>query len=323
MKKYLFLFLVTVSEATIGVFVKLTGGNVPILTLNFYRVFFAFLFLLAVVPFLDRNFLRIFRSNIRDILIVGALIALQISMFNIAMSLAPIANVVIFWSIAPFFVFIFSAIFLKEKVRKEHIFIFLVALVGIVIAKPLSGGNALGNVIALIDGAVYAGLVTYLRSENKTESPAQVMWFMLAAALFLMPAIFFNGLGDLGRMIDYPVLGVSLPVIVWVACLGVVSTGVAYLFITLSLRKIKASVYSLVDIIVSPAIAAFFGFLIFSEVPSENMIYGGILLLISGFWLTNFMTEGRQGWYSSLIEKVKNWNREDHPNPMISNKNVK
>jgi drug/metabolite transporter (DMT)-like permease len=323
MKKYLFLFLVTVSEATIGVFVKLTGGNVPILTLNFYRVFFAFLFLLVVVPFLDRNFLRIFRSNIRDILIVGALIALQISMFNIAMSLAPIANVVIFWSIAPFFVFIFSAIFLKEKVRKEHIFIFLVALVGIFIAKPLSGGNALGNVIALIDGAVYAGLVTYLRSENKTESPAQVLWFMLAAALFLLPAIFVSGLGDLGRMIDYPVLGVSLPVIVWVACLGVVSTGVAYLFITLSLRKIKASVYSLVDIIVSPIIATFFGFLIFSEVPSENMIYGGVLLLLSGFWLTNFMTEGEPGWYSSLMEKIKNRNCEDHPNPMISNKNVK
>jgi uncharacterized membrane protein YjjP (DUF1212 family) len=98
---------------------------------------------------------------------------------------------------------------------------------------------------------------------------------------------------------------------------------VAYLFITLSLRKIKASVYSLVDIIVSPIIATFFGFLIFSEVPSENMIYGGVLLLLSGFWLTNFMTEGEPGWYSSLMEKIKNRNCEDHPNPMISNKNVK
>ncbi|MDZ7611270.1 MAG: DMT family transporter [Candidatus Moranbacteria bacterium] len=323
MKKYLFLFLVTVSEATIGVFVKLTGGNVPIFTLNFYRVFFAFLFLLAVVPFLDRGFLKTFKSNIRDILIVGALIALQISMFNIAMSLAPIANVVIFWSIAPFFVFIFSAIFLKEKVRKEHIFIFLIALTGIFIAKPLDGGNALGNVIALIDGAVYAGLVTYLRSENKTESPAQVLWFMMAATVFLLPAVFVSGLGDLAKMIDYPALGLSLPVVLWVVCLGVVSTGVAYLFITLSLRKIKASVYSLVDIIVSPIIAAFLGFLVFTEVPSENMIYGGFLLLLSGFWLTNFMTEGRPGWYSSLMDKIKNWNREDHPNPMIRNKNVK
>jgi drug/metabolite transporter (DMT)-like permease len=323
MSKYIFLLLVTISEATIGVFVKLTGGHIPIFTLNFYRVFFALLFLLTVIPFIDRSFWKIPRENVRAILIIGALIAAQISMFNIAMSLAPIANVVVFWSIAPFFVFIFSTIFLKEKIRKEHIFIFLIALTGILLAKPFSGEGMLGNIIALIDGAVYAALVTYMRFENKTESPGLVCWFMLMATIYLLPALFIFGTGDISHTIFYKTLGLEIPVILWVVCLGVISTGVAYLFITLSLKKIEASIYSLVDIIVSPVVAAFFGYIIFTEIPSSNMIYGGALLLISGFWLTNFMTEGEAGWYSSLMAKFKQWTREEHPSPMVRHKNIK
>ncbi len=323
MSKYIFLLLVTLSEATIGVFVKLTEGMIPIYSLNFYRVFFALLFLAAAVPFVDKDFWKFPKNNIRPVLIIGALIALQISMFNIAMSMAPIANVVIFWSIAPFFVFIFSALFLKEKIRKEHIFIFLIAFTGILIAKPLSGGHILGNIIALADGAVYAALVSYMRYENKTEEPGLVFWFMLTACVYLIPFLFIFGPGELAHFINYPSLNISVPVIIWAVCLGVLSTGIAYLFITLSLKKIKAGVYSLVDIIVSPIVAAFFGYLIFNEVPSSNMIYGGVLLLISGFWLTNFMTEGKTGWYHSLISKLKHWDREEHPSPMVRHKNIK
>ncbi len=323
MSKYIFLLLVTLSEATIGVFVKLTGGYIPIFTLNFYRVFFALLFLLAVVPFIDKNFWRISKKNIRPILIIGFLIAAQISIFNIAMSLVPIANVVIFWSVAPFFVFIFSTLFLKEKIRKEHILIFLIALIGILIAKPFGGGNTLGNTLSLIDGAVYATLVTYMRFEDKTESPGLVFWFMFMASVYLLPAFFIFGPGDFSHIIHYSALGLQLPVILWVVCLGMISTGVAYLFITLTLKNIEASIYSLVDIIVSPIAAAFFGYLIFKEIPSINMIYGGVLLLISGFWLTNFMTEGQTGWYFSLISKFKRWTRKEHPSPMIRHKNIK
>lgn len=304
MSKYIFLLIVTLAEATIGVFVKLTEHIIPIYTLNFYRVLFALIFLASVVPFVDKNFYKLTKKDIRPIVIIGALIALQISMFNIAMNMAPIANVVIFWSIAPFFVFIFSTLFLKEKIYKEHIFIFVVALIGIIIAKPLAGGHTLGNIIALIDGAVYAALVSYMRYENKTESPGLVFWFMLMATVYLFPFLLIFGPGELGTMIHYPSLQISVPVIVWAICLGIISTGVAYLFITLSLKKIKASIYSLVDIIVSPVVAATFGYFIFHEVPSSNMVYGGALLLISGFWLSYYMSGKRGLWQKVFTEYI-------------------
>lgn len=324
MNKYLALLFVTLSEATIGVFVKLSDVGVHVFSLNFYRVFFALMFLLITLPFFDKKFFKLPKKDIKDALIIGFLIALQISMFNIAMRLAPIANVVIFWSIAPFFVFIFSSIFLKEKVKKQHIFIFLIAILGIVIAKPFSGGNATGNLIALIDGAVYAALVTYMRHENKTGSVGTVFWYMLVASIILLPAIFIFGTGNLGQMLSYPALGVNLPVILWVVCLGVVSTGVAYLFISIALKQINANIYSLVDIIVSPIVAGFFGYWLFNELPSENMFYGGALLLISGFWLSNYMSEGKKSWIVNLIAKLRGKGEEEPvSNPMLENKTVK
>ncbi len=289
MHKYLYLTLITLAEATIGVFVKLTGDSVPVFTLNFYRVFFAFLFLLATVPFIKKDFWRLDQNNAKPIVIIGIFIVLQISLFNIAMTLAPIANVVIFWSIAPFFVFIFSYWFLNERAQKQHIFIFIIALTGIIIAKPLKTEAIWGNLTALTSGISYAALVSYMRYMGKSESPSMVVWFMAIASLILLPTLFIFGPGSVFKLIDYAAIDMKLPILLWVICLGVFSTGVAYLFISLVLRNLTANVYSLVDIIVSPIVASLLGYLIFNEVPSINMIFGGLLLLASGFWLNREM----------------------------------
>jgi len=286
MTNWMLLLMVTLAEATIGVFVKLTAGAIPIQTLNFYAVSFAAVFLLATLPLATGKRLRAPWGNLRDTLLVGILIAAQISVFNFAMTRAPIANVVVFWSVAPFFVFIFSTLFLKEKPRKVHALIFAVAILGIVLAKPLEGGHMLGNLVALADGAVYAAMIVYLRSEGKSEPGNDIAWFMVAAALILSPALIVYGPGDIFMMVHYEILDADLPVVLWAAGLGFVSTGVAYLCISIVLKTINANIYSLVDIIVSPVVAAFLGYAVFGEIPSDNMIYGGTLLLGSGFWLS-------------------------------------
>lgn len=103
MKSAGLLALITVSEATIGVFVKLVDGLIPIQMLNFYALALATAFLMIALPVTTGRRLRLPRGNVKDTAIIGVLIAAQISVFNLAMTLAPIANVVVFWSIAPFF----------------------------------------------------------------------------------------------------------------------------------------------------------------------------------------------------------------------------
>jgi len=324
MNKYLSLLIVTIAEATIGVFVKLSTDFFSIYSINFYRVLFALIFMLIVIPFIDKKFWKLSKDNIKSVIIVGFLIALQISMFNVAMSMAPIANVVIFWSVAPFFVFIFSSLFLKEPVKKQHIFIFIVALVGIFIAEPLSEGNATGNIIALIDGAVYAALVTYMRYEGKTDSATLVVWYMFVASIILLPMVFIFGTGDLlATQVYQGFFNLKIPAIVWLICLGFISTGLAYIFIAKVLRKINVAVYSLIDIIVSPIVAALFGYIIFFEEPSKNMIYGGILLLISGFWLSSSMSKRKNKPLNFIINLFKKPHKEKMENPLLENKQIK
>lgn len=290
LKTIIGLSLVALSEASIGVFVKLTGGEIPLMSLNFYRVFFAALFLAATVPFVADESWKFPRDNLRDVAIVGGLIALQISFFNWAMTMAPIANVVIFWSVAPFFVFIFSSVFLNEKPRWVHVFIFLIAIVGIVIAEPLAVEYWAGNVVALIDGAIYAAMVTYLRHEGKTEADNDMFWFMATAAVILAPSLAIWGPGSLTTMMEYSTIGLSIPVWVWAVCLGVISTGLAFFCISVVLRDVDANVYSLVDIITSPIVAGILGWLVFGEVPSQSTVIGGALLIGAGFWLTRVMS---------------------------------
>jgi drug/metabolite transporter (DMT)-like permease len=114
---------------------------------------------------------------------------------------------------------------------------------------------------------------------------------MLVAALLLSPMPLIFGPGQLSASISYPGLGVEIPVLIWAGCLGLISTGFAYLGISVVLKGLNANVYALVDIIVSPVVAAGFGYLIFSEVPASEMVYGGAMLLGAGFWLTIAMSQ--------------------------------
>jgi drug/metabolite transporter (DMT)-like permease len=294
MKTLLLLALITVSEATIGVFVKLTDDRIPVQTLTFYAMAFAAAFLFIARAMVTRRWPRFPRGNVKDTALIGVLIAAQGGVFNLAMTLVPIANAVIFWSVAPFFVFIFSALFLGEKARKSYILIFAIALIGIALANPLGGGHMLGNFVALATGAIYAAMVTYMRHEGKTETGNDIAWSLLVAALSLSPFLLIAGPGQLATTIGYSALGVELPVMLWVAGLGIISTGFAYFGISIVLKSINANVYSLVDIIVSPVVAATLGYLIFAEVPGKGMIYGGTLLLGAGFWLTREMSRGRE-----------------------------
>jgi drug/metabolite transporter (DMT)-like permease len=133
-----------------------------------------------------------------------------------------------------------------------------------------------------------------MRYEGKTETGNDIAWSMLTAALVLSPALVLFGPGAVAATIAYPALGVELPVMLWAACLGVVSTGFAYFGISIVLKTLNANVYALVDIIVSPIVASTLGYLIFNEVPAQGMIYGGALLLGAGFWLTREMSRGAE-----------------------------
>lgn len=294
MKVMMLLVLITLSEATIGVFVKLVDGRIPIQTLNFYALSIAALLLLFGLPIINRRSMSFPEDNLKDTIIIGVLIAAQSGFFNYAMTLVPIANAVIFWSVAPFFTFILSWVFLGEKAKRSYVLIFAVAMAGIVIAKPLAEGYMYGNLVALGVGAVYAAMITYMRHEGKTETGNDIAWSVLVAALVFSPSLLFVGPGAVTDTVYYENLGLDIPVMIWAGGLGLISMGFAYFGISVVLKSLDANIYSLIDIIVSPVVASTLGYLIFDEQPADSMIYGGVMLLGAGFWLTREMSRGRE-----------------------------
>ncbi|MEA2003875.1 MAG: EamA family transporter [archaeon] len=67
----------------------------------------------------------------------------------------------------------------------------------------------------------------------------------------------------------------------WVALLGVVGTGFAYLFFAKALENLEAGKYSILGIISFSLVSILFGVGLFGEQLTAGMISGGLLLMLS------------------------------------------
>jgi drug/metabolite transporter (DMT)-like permease len=275
MKYYWYAILGSVLLSTIAIFVKLIGESVPIMTLSFFRVFFAFLVLLAIVPFIDTKWKKIKKNHLKMYALIGLLFAVTISLYNAANLFAPVQNVVLINSAAPVFVLIFAYFLLKEKITKVKIVTLGIAFVGLVIINPFHPGAALwGNIMALLASICYALLISLMRKEEKCQTIGAVIWFFLFATIFMLPFPFIFGIGTAGK-IQW----------LYLLLLGALSTGAAYLFINIALKKIEAENVSIISTLVIPIVAIVLAGILFKEVLSVRIILGGFLLVSAGIYM--------------------------------------
>jgi len=272
-KNYLYLIISFVLLSSLGLLVKIIGDSIPFMTLNFYRILFAFLFLLIIVPFLDKTTFKLKLKDIPMYVLIGLLFALGTSLNNVAYLHAPISNVALITSLYPFFVLIFAYFLLREKITTTKIITLVIAIAGLVIINPLQMGDGfLGNILALIVAAVDGILITLMRKEDKTHSIGDVFWFVLFALIFLLPFPIVNG---------FAINSISWTLV----ALGIISTGVVYLFMNLGYEKIEAEIGSSIQLVITPLIAIILAIIFLNETISLKIIIGGLLLIISGIYL--------------------------------------
>jgi drug/metabolite transporter (DMT)-like permease len=274
MRNYIYMILAAMCLGTLGVLVKLIGENMPVMTISFFRVALAFIFLLLIVPFLDKKMFKISKKDIKGYVFLGFLYALSLAIYPVALWYAPIQNVVLIGASYPFFVLIFAYFLLKEQITTTKLITLFVAIFGLIIINPFkSGSYMLGNTISLISAIIFAILITEMRKENKNHSIGDVFWFFLFATLFLLPFPIYYGLGNLSSVWQYVLL------------LGFVSTGLVYLLYNLALEKIEAEIASIITTIISPIISIGLAVLIINEQINNRIIIGGALLIIAGIYL--------------------------------------
>jgi drug/metabolite transporter (DMT)-like permease len=271
---YIYMILAALCLATIGVLVKKIGSAIPVMSLNFLRLFIGFITLLIIVPFIDKKWYKITGKDAREFFLIGVVYAISLSLYTAANIFAPVQNAVLINYSYPFFVLLFGYFILKEKVTRTKIITLLIAFVGLAIINPFEfGKNNLGNLLALAGAFFYGLMIVEMRKEDESHGIGDVVWFLFFASLVTLPFPLMNGLGNISSVWIYVVL------------LGAVSTGLAYILYNLALEKIEAEIGSIIATIITPLVSIILAIVLIGEQIHLRTIIGGALLILSGIYL--------------------------------------
>jgi drug/metabolite transporter (DMT)-like permease len=192
-----------------------------------------------------------------------------------------LADSAILHKLFPFFVTIFAAIFLKEKLSKIQIpALFVVFLAALFIIKPRFDYSVFpalaGFGTALVSGATYT-MVRFLRNREK---PATIVFYFSFFSLVVL---------SLFVLLEFKTPSTQQ----WIFLLLIGIFGAIGQFsLTYAYRYGKASeiaIYNYSNII----FAALLGFLLWQEIPDLLSILGGLIIIISSVFV--FIFNSRQG----------------------------
>jgi len=272
----LYMIAAAISFAMMGVFIKM-ASDLPVHEKVFFRNLIS-LFLAAIVilktghPFFGKLKNQPFLMA-RSIFGLLGVITFFYAIDNLLLVDADMLN-----KLSPFFVTIFAALFLGEKLNISKGLFLLVAFTGaLLIIKPSFDLSMLpaisGTLSAICAGAAYT-LLRYLKNREQPETI--VFYFSLISVVGLFPFLFFGARWP--TFYEWPLL------------LGIgVSAAMGQFGLTLAYKQAPASEVS-IYIYTSILFSAIFGMLFFSEIPDMYSVIGGIMIIgaaVSSSWFAN------------------------------------
>ncbi len=274
MNPYVELFLMSFIFGTSGTFVKFL--HLPSTTLAFFRLAVP---TVVLFMYLSMNRVRLFRGNNMLLLIASALNALRLFLYFIAFNMATIGNATLAASTTSMFIFLFSIVFLKEKMTVKKSLLLIAAFIGICVLysnKPISFANKdfLGMSIAILSSAIYSITMIIFKKELQRYSKTETIFYQnVVGAFIFLPFLFFNK--------PFPALWqVSLA-----SVSGVMIGVVAFVMYFSLIKKVGPTVASLATF--DTVISVIFGVVIFHEQLTVNMIIGGIIILLTSFFISS------------------------------------
>ncbi len=201
-----------------------------------------------------------------------ALGSVESGLFYLAVSHLPLADTMTIWMAAPVWVVILAALLLGETVSPGRWLAVLAGFLGVVVTLAPSGASlSLPALVALLGSLLFAGLMIAGRHLRATPDVTLVGWQTFGTLLIGAALVPFGWVTP--GLIDFGLL----------ALLGVVAM-VAHLCVTRSLKLAEASVvtpyqYTLI------LWALVFGWLVFGDRPTPQMLAGAGLIVAAGLAL--------------------------------------
>lgn len=208
----------------------------------------------------------------------GLCLAIHFATWITSLAYTSIAASTVLVTTNPIWVGLFSWWWYREKLSLQGIIGIGIALFGgviIAIADSNIDGSysnpILGDVLALI-GAVMSSLYMIFGSQAQrrgldTGSYVAIAYFTAALCLFPLPFLF---------KVSY--LGYQGKVYLYVCLMALMSQIIGHTSLNWSMRWISPTVISL-SLLFEPVIASFVGAIVFGEVPSINLLLGGLIIL--------------------------------------------
>lgn len=277
---------------------KLIVGVNP-LQLNFLRFLIGGLFL---VPFALRSMkykkIKLKKEDFLYFVMTGFLcVVVSMSFFQLAVTYTKASTVAIIFSTNPVFTIILAYFVLKEKMNRGTVISVVLSIVGMVfILNPFGINSDMKRIsfafLSAVSFSIYA-VIGKLRSERYGCMVLNCMTFLTGDIIMFflmliskMPVI-INFIGtneNLRFMADIPIFyGISSVNIIPVMFLGIVVTGMGYMFYFLAMDKTSASMASMVFFI-KPVLAPIFALIVLEETILANTTIGICFILIGSYF---------------------------------------
>ena len=266
-KGIVLILLSSLSFALMAATVKFLG-DMPIPE----KIFFRNLLGAAAVFYIIKKRGKSFKVNNKKFLAIRLLTGvLGMTSYYYALSKIHLSDAVILHKMAPFFVIIFAAFFLGEKIKKPQYIALVLAIAGAVfVIKPRFDSSVIPSLIAFAS-ALFSGVsYTVIRYLKNSDSPQVIVFYFLTFLVIIMFPFMLTG---------YFVMPTPTQ---WIALifLGVFGTA-GQLLMTNAYHFAPAgelSIYTYSNIIFS----TFIGLIIWTEIPDYLSLIGGALIITAG-----------------------------------------
>lgn len=260
--------------STSSIFVKYS--TMPSMLLVMYRLIFSTLILTPITLIKNRKDYKDLDKKIILMIIAGGLfLGLHFIAYFESLNYTNIMDAVMLCCTEVFFVAIFERLFLKEKIKPIGYFLLLITFIGCVIV--VTGANASGGIdrlkgdilalIASMLAACYTIIGRRVRRTITTNVYTNIVYGV--AGLELIILVLVSGI----KITGYESIN-------WFCIAGLVifPTLLGHSLFSFILKYEKASFVTAVKML-SPVFAAIFGFILFDETPSLQIIIGSIIII--------------------------------------------
>jgi DME family drug/metabolite transporter len=199
----------------------------------------------------------------------GWIYAAMILSFISATKMTTAANAIFLQYTAPVYVLLLAPLLLKEPFRKADAVTLAVALGGMSLffVGKLGAGTLEGNLVGVLSGVFFGGVILYLRRDTSRDAMASVLLGNLLAAALAFP--FARG------RLALDAKGAAL-----VLFLAVVQMGISYIFFVKGLASVTAAEASLIGML-EPVLNPVWVWLGIGERPTPWAALGGAVVLLS------------------------------------------